>query len=203
MTLMTNAQFYFMSSLQYEVRQLRAQVKSFKSGDEHKSLERYYDECLAAKDREIRKLKLELGESRAQYIDVRKNWQEVIEDLESEHIKALAQKDRAIAALWRKIVKLEKENEDLRQKCQERIERLYAALVELEEEKAKVQKLKAQINRDYETSGIPSSMSVNKKKITNNREKTGRKPGGQPGHPGHRRRQYEPKPLQRFHWENV
>src|SRR5215469_4723535 len=142
---MTNAQFHFMTSLQYEVRQLRAQVKSFKSGDEYKSLEGFYDNYLAEKDRAIRNLKQELGEVRAQYVDVRNNWQEVIEDLEAEHIKALAQKDRAIAALWRRIVKLEKENEELRQKSQERIERLYAALIELEEEKAKVQKLKAQI----------------------------------------------------------
>jgi len=189
---MTNAQFHLMSSLQYEVNRLREQVKSFKSGDIYKSLERYYDECLTSKDRIIRNLKQELSEARAQHVDAKKNWHEVIEDLETEHIKALAQKDRAVAALWRRIEKLEKENEELRQKSQERIERLYAALIELEEEKAKVQKLKAQINRDYETSGIPSSKSANKKKISNNREKTGRKPGGQPGHPGHRRRQYEP-----------
>lgn len=31
-----------------------------------------------------------------------------------------------------------------------------------------------------------------KKKITNSREKTGRKPGGQPGHKGHCRKKQEP-----------
>ena len=31
---------------------------------------------------------------------------------------------------------------------------------------------------------IPSSKSIKRKKIANSREKTGRKPGGQPGHPG-------------------
>ena len=35
---------------------------------------------------------------------------------------------------------------------------------------------------------IPSSKSIKRKKIANSREKTGRKPGGQPGHPGHRRK---------------
>ena len=184
--------FEYMKNLQYKVKDLAQQVKAFKSGEKYKSLTKFYDDFLSSKDCEIRKVKLELAEVRAQYVDVRNNWQEVIEDLESEHVKALAKKDRAIAALWSRITKLEKENEELRQKNQERIEKLYSALIELEEEKAKVQKLKAQINRDYETSGIPSSMSVNKKKITNNREKTGRKPGGQPGHPGHLRRQYEP-----------
>ena len=182
----------YMENLQYKVKDLAAQVRAYKSGEQYESLTKFYDKCIASKECEIQKIKRELAEARARYVDVRNNWGEVIEDLESEQIKALAKKDRAIDALWRRIVKLEKENEELRKKSRERIERLYAALTELEEEKAKVQKLKAQINRDYETSGIPSSMSVNKRKITNNREKTGRKPGGQPGHPGHRRRQYEP-----------
>ena len=189
---MTNAQFAYIENLQYKVKDLTAQVSAYKSGEKYQAITAFYDTLLATKDREIRKVKLELAEVRAQYVDVRNNWQEVIEDLESEHIKALAKKNRAIAALWRRIVKLEKENIELRQKSQKRIEKLYAALIELEDEKANVQKLKAQISRDYETSGIPSSMAANKKKITNNREKTDRKPGGQPGHPGHRRRQYEP-----------
>jgi len=190
--MMSKTQFEYMENLQYKVKDLTAQVEAYKSGEKYQAMTAFYDKWLASKDREIQKTKHELAKVRAQYVDVRNNWQEVIEDLEAEHIKALAKKDRAVAALWRRVVKLEKENDGLRQKNQERIEKLYAALVELEEERAKVQKLRAQINRDYETSGIPSSKSVNRKKITNNREKTGRRPGGQPGHPGHRRRQYEP-----------
>jgi hypothetical protein len=63
---------------------------------------------------------------------------------------------------------------------------------ELEEEKGKNLKLKAQINRDYENSSKPSSLKPNHKKITNNRVKTGRKPGGQPGHRGHGRKRHNP-----------
>ena len=189
---MTNAQFEYIENLQYKVKDLSAQVSAYKSGEKYQAITEFYDNWLASKDREIRKVKLELAGVRAQYVDVRNNWQEVIEDLETEHIKALVKKDRSIAALWRRIVKLENENNELQQKSQERVEKLYAVLTELEDEKAKVKKLKTQINRDYESSGISSSMAVNKKKITNNREKTGRKPGGQPGHIGHHRRQYKP-----------
>ena len=39
---------------------------------------------------------------------------------------------------------------------------------------------------------IPSSKCINRKKITNNREKTGRKPGAQPGHPHHPRKPMKP-----------
>lgn len=42
---------------------------------------------------------------------------------------------------------------------------------------------------------IPSSKCINRKKITNNREKTGRKPGGQPGHPHHPRKPMKPETV--------
>ena len=47
----------------------------------------------------------------------------------------------------------------------------------LEEEQGKNLKLRAQINRDYENSSIPSSKTIKRKKITNSREKSGRNPG--------------------------
>ena len=68
----------------------------------------------------------------------------------------------------------------------------YVTLSELEEEREKNRKLTAQINRDYENSSIPSSLKPNHKKITNNREKTSKKPGGRPGHKGHRRKRQDP-----------
>jgi len=69
---------------------------------------------------------------------------------------------------------------------------LYQVRTELEEEQGKVLELKAQINRDYENSSKPSSQKPNHKKIENNREVTGRKAGGQPGHEHHPRKRHAP-----------
>ncbi len=55
-----------------------------------------------------------------------------------------------------------------------------------------IAKLKAQMNRDHENSSIPSSKERFPKKIRNSRIKTGRVPGGQPGHHGHPRPHMEP-----------
>ena len=53
-------------------------------------------------------------------------------------------------------------------------------------QKDRIKKLTAQINKDFENSSLPSSLQgPRKKKIPNSRVRTGRKPGGQPGHKGH------------------
>jgi len=49
----------------------------------------------------------------------------------------------------------------------------------LDDEKGRNKKLLAQLNRDYKNSSIPSSQSINRSKIPNNRECTGIKPGAQ------------------------
>lgn len=70
--------------------------------------------------------------------------------------------------------------------------KIYELETALEEEKGKNLKLRAQINRDYENSSIPSSKTLRHKKISNGREKSGRRPGAQPGHPGHGRKKQIP-----------
>ena len=60
---------------------------------------------------------------------------------------------------------------------------LYAVQTDVEELKERNRKLTAQVNMDFENSSIPSSLQGPKrKKFPNSREKTERKPGGQPGH---------------------
>ena len=82
----------------------------------------------------------------------------------------------------------EKQRDDALDKAKEIRLQYYETAAELEVERWKNLKLRAQINRDYKNSSIPSSKSIKRKKIANSREKTGRKPGGQPGHPGHHRK---------------
>ena len=184
--------FEYITNLQYKIKDLIAQVEAFKSGEKYAKMQNFYENLLAAKDRVIKKLKQELAEVRTRYTDVRNNWQEVIEDMEKEHAKALSAKDRAIEALKKQLLRVQDTIEEQKAKILAKTKELYQAQTELEEEKGKVLKLKAQINRDHENSGIPSSQKPNRKKITNNREKTRRKPGGQKGHKGHARKQHTP-----------
>jgi hypothetical protein len=188
----SNSAYDFLKNLQYKVKSLAAQVEAFKSGEKYSGMMENHKARLAEKDREIKRLKQELAKANCQVVDVRRVWEQIVADLEVGHAKELLKKDREIKALDGKLLKtqimLDGEKDRFRGKARE----LYKVMTALEDEKGKNQKLKAQINRDYENSSTPSSQNPNRKKITNNREKTGRKPGGQVGHKGHLRKKHAP-----------
>jgi len=184
--------FDYTADLQYKVKVLTSRVKAFESGEKYKKMREEFRKQLSSKDVKIRKLKTELADANSRTITVRKNWQQVIEDLEKEHEKELNEKDREIKKFKDKLLKTQIMLDAEKDKLRDKINELYQVKTELEDENGKVLKLKAQINRDYENSSISSSLKPNRKKITNNREKTGRKPGGQSGHKGHVRKKQIP-----------
>lgn len=53
-------------------------------------------------------------------------------------------------------------------------------------------KLAERARRSPENSSLPPSSSPSRKRVPNSRRRTGRRPGGQPGHAGHGRRRHEP-----------
>ena len=187
-----NKNFEYITNLQYKVKNLTSQVKAFESGEKYVTMYSEFKKQLSAKDREIAKLKCELVDVHCQMVTVRKNWMQVLEDMENEHAEGLKEKDRKIKELEKRNMNIESMLNSTKDSLREKNRELYQTMTELEEEKGKNQKLRAQINRDYENSSIPSSMKPNHKKISNSREKTNKKPGGQPGHKGHRRKKHIP-----------
>jgi len=189
---MSNAQSEFIWSLKLQVRSLTNQVEAFKSGSRYQRM----ISDIRALERELEQQKKsyenELSHAHAQTVTVRNMWFRVFEDLQKEHKAELTDRDRMIASLQKRILEVERQRDEALTKVTEQRKELYNVKTELEEEKGKNLKLKAQINRDYENSGVPSSMSPNHKKIPNSRKSTERKPGAQPGHKGHPRKRQEP-----------
>lgn len=161
-------------SLQYKVKALKAENAAFKSGDKYRQMEDQHKKENAHNAKIIASQKKEIADAHRETVTVRNIWMDMVEKMDEE-IKKLTDIIRELRAAIRK----------------EKAEK-YEALVALEEEREKNRKLQAQLNRDYENSSKPSSMSPNHKKISNNREKTGRKPGGQPGHKGYVRKRRVP-----------
>lgn len=185
--------FEYVSALQYEVRALRAQVQAYKSGEAYRSMKEDYERQLREKDRIIAAQKKEIAAAHQNVINMRNNWMQVFDDMEKEHKKALSKAAHSLSEMTKRAFRAETSRDQWHDKWKEQQATLYAVQTEVEELKERNRKLTAQVNMDFENSSIPSSQQGPKrKKIPNSREKTERKPGGQPGHKGHCRKKHIP-----------
>lgn len=179
--------------LKLRVSNLTKQLDAYRNGNKVKSIRAEYESVINKKDSEIRKLKSELAKSHAREVTIRKYWGQIIDDsyedtrklVEAEKKKTLQMEERALRAERQRDKALD-ERTEWRRKYYEQSERI-------EELEGQVQKLTAQVNKDFQNSSVPSSQQgPGRKKIPNSREKTGRSRGGQVGHKGHRLTQQKP-----------
>ncbi len=187
-----NASFEYITALEYRLKALKKELDAFRSGDRYLKIKEDSRKSIRSLERMLKERDQEISRCHQETIRVRNYWFEVFEDMQKEHLREIKKLQAEKKALEQRALKAERKCDELYDKKKELLHKLYDALTQLEDEKGKNQKLTAQINRDHENSSIPSSKAVQRKKITNSREKTGRRPGGQPGHKGHCRRKQKP-----------
>jgi hypothetical protein len=185
----------YIFDLKCKVRSLQSQVDGFKSGNKYVKMREWFDASLACKDREISRLKRELANLRREKDKERDFWIQAADDTEKGCAARVKKMERRVKDMEARALAAERCCDELRDKLKEKSAEFYRIATELDEEKGKNKKLQAQLNRDFENSSLPSSMKLTRKKIANNREKTGRKPGGQPGHQGHGRKKHIPTTI--------
>lgn len=187
-----NTSFEFITNLEYRLKAALAEVMAFKSGEKYIKMQDEYLKELRHLERIIKRLEEEISIAHRETTTVRNQWFEIFDDLQKEYERKLSISKQLNKQLEKRALNAERQIDDLRNKVTEQRHKLYALATELEDEKGKNLKLRAQNNRDYENSSFPSSKSTKNKKIVNSREKTGKKPGGQPGHQGHCRKKQVP-----------
>ena len=189
--------------LLFKIKQLSDRVEAFETGEKYVRMGKLHKLARESDFRTIKHLKKELEQERIEKVHVREIWYEVCLDIQKECEKKIQQmkkecerkigeKDKLILQLQKDLQREMELREAEHKKYLKQLEESYEAKTQLEEEKEKNQELLSRINKDYSNSSKSSSMSPNHETIHNSREKTGRKPGGQPGHVHHGRKSQKP-----------
>ena len=189
---MNDQQYFLTTSLSYQLKAAHRELADFRSGEVYRKLRADYEGIIRELNLTIKKLRRERDEFSFSRKEITRQWTDVLEDVQKEHEKETEKLQKTIAELLDVIVSLKSRNEELDEKRKKALSDYYETAVKLEEAQGLILKLTAQVNHNYENSSMPSSKCIDRKKITNNREKTGKKPGAQTGHPHHPRRSMEP-----------
>ena len=185
---MANRAYFDKEKQQYLLRKLTKKVESFESGEEYTKLLNDFQKIIRALNKTINKQKKELSEAHAETVTVRNIWSGVVDDLIEEHDKKKDLLLKEIERLKEKIHDMARQRDDALDTVRDLKKELYQVKTELLEAEEKINGLNIRINKDYTNSSKPSSQSPNHKTIPNGRIKSGKKPGGQPGHKHHSRK---------------
>lgn len=173
------------------IHALRKQIADLMSGKAYSDLQKRCDRQCSRYERELKRYATEI-ERLHQQIDRNRNmWFEVFQDVQNECDKRVKELLAFIEELLCALKNWEQKYEKLQKKYKSKTNEVVEARKETQDQKDLNQKLTAQINQDYKNSSIPSSQTRFRDKVPNNREKTDKKPGGQPGHEGHKRPHFD------------
>ena len=191
------------SELLFRMKLLKDRVDAFESGEKYLRMKEEHRQAREADHRHMKRLEKEAADAHLEASRVRDKWFQTCLDVQKECEKKLKAKDREckeklkekddeIARLKKLLSRAEEKDRADHEKWIEAVKEKYAAQTALAEADEKNAALIARINKDYSNSSKPSSQSPNHKKIQNSREKSGKKPGGQPGHVHHERKRRKP-----------
>ena len=185
----TKAQTDLIGHLQCQVKALARRVGELENDPEYARLKAEYEEKIsrmrASYEKELNSISEELRRARRELERIGRQWMDVVEDVEAEKNREIARQEKEIDGL----------HERIRQKAAERKETLQEVtglrekVQDLEDE---VKELKGRLDMDFTNSSTPSSRTNFRKPVKNSREATGKKPGAQEGHEGHRRPELPP-----------
>lgn len=185
------SQSAFISDLRLHNKILERKVAEFESGERYTRMQKEHREDLAYQSGIIRGLKKELADTRRQVVDVRNKWIQTCEDVTKECEKKLVRMEKALKKAEARALEAERQRDNALDRLHERTQELYEVKGQVEDAQEKIQALQAVLHKDHTNSSKSSSTNPNHKTIHNSREKSGRKPGGQPGH-----KHYPRKPRQ-------
>ena len=156
--------FETITVLQYRLKEAQEELAAFQSGEKYIRMEKQHLTQVRALERRIAKLEAAVAKEHSHAITIRNQWFEIFEQLQKECDRMVAEALKKAAVMEKRALRAEKQRDTALEKVTSQRRELYKVKTELDDEKQKVQKLTAQINRNYENSSIPSSKSIARKK---------------------------------------
>lgn len=175
--------------MQNKIKNQEKRIAALESATEFQRLEesnrrirRYYEGKLQAAQKEI----ASLHQRNQSNLDM---WFEVFEDVQEECLRQIRDMEKQLEAKDKLLRKKDQQIAMLQGKLANKTKEAATERQAKIREEEKNQALKARMGKNSSNSSIPSSQDSFRGKVPNNREKTGKKPGAQSGHEGHKRKQ--------------
>ena len=122
-----NKRAYFDKTQQeYELKNLRKKVKEYETGEKYVKMKKESLKTFCAQEREINRLKKELGKAHAENVSMRKCWSEVFDDMESEHKKELEKMQTEIRNHEKKNIEMARQRDAALDKVRDTKKELYS-----------------------------------------------------------------------------
>lgn len=185
----TKAQRDLIASLQYQNKKLARRIEEYESDPLFTRIKEEYEKKLAAihasYEKRIQELSQKLGRAERKLERIGREWLKVVGDVEAEKDRELEKKDKEIERLQEKAREKASEKKTVLREATTLREQVH----DLEDE---IKKLRGRLDMDFTNSSTPSSRTQFRPPVKNGREPSGKKPGAQEGHEGHRRPKLEP-----------
>ena len=146
--------FETITVLQYRLKAAQEELAAFQSGEKYIRMEKQHLTQVRALERRIAKLEAAVAKEHSHAITIRNQWFEIFEQLQKECDRMVAETLKKADMMEKRAIRAEKQRDTALEKVTSQRRELYKVKTELDDEKQKVQKLTAQINRNYENSSL-------------------------------------------------
>ena len=144
--------FETITVLQYRLKEAQEELAAFQSGEKYIRMEKQHLTQVRALERRIAKLEAAVAKEHSHAITIRNQWFEIFEQLQKECDRMVAEAVKKADMMEKRAIRAERQRDTALEKVTFQRRELYKVKTELDDEKQKVQKLTAQINRNYENS---------------------------------------------------